>query len=219
VTARLRDFPEQHLQRSRRFFELMSPILRTRAFEVITCVVGLPIARELQDAFAAQLDDIVHLLPAGTRIYRVGRARLHWEAHIVKRPDEPVPSTPAAEIEAAFTAAVRGTRHFELDYQGFFVSSEGTVCFQGFGDSDELRARLREQVVGSSAHQLVTTHISGARILDPVGPSSFARLIELRDRSAARRYGTLPVDEVKLVAEHRWYMERYRVLASARLRR
>lgn len=210
------DFRVSDLERSRRLFELTSPGLPTRAFEVITCVVGLPLPNALQRALLDKRREILGLMPAACRVYRVAPACLHWEAHIVKRPDEPDPVAPREDLARAVRRSVGATPAFTIDFGGFFVSPEGTVCFQGLGEWDLLRRQLREQLPGSSPHQLDTGHVSAARILDPMGSSAFARLVALRDASSSDRYGTLRVDEVKLVLERRWYMEDHTVVAVAR---
>ena len=213
-TRRRRDFRDADLERSRRFFDLSSPDLATRPFDVITCVVGLPLPATLQRAFLAKLREVLGLVPARARVYCVAPARLHWEAHIIKRPEEPAPPAPMADLERAVRRAVADTPAFSIDFAGFFVSPEGTVCFQGLGEWDLLRGRLASELPWSSVRQLDTGHVSAARILDPVGSSAFRRLVALRDTSTEERYGTLPVDEVKLVVERRWYMEDHTIVCG-----
>jgi len=213
-TRRLSDFSVSDLERSRRFFDLASPGLPALRFDVITCVVGLPLPVPLQRAFVDQQNAILRVIPAATRVYRVAPACLHWEAHIVKRFDEPDPPVAIDDLARAVGVAVRETRAFSIDFAGFFVSPEGTVCFQGLGEWDVLRGRLGEQLGCSSAHQLDTGHVSAARILDPIGSSAFSQLVALRDSSQGDHYGTLVVDEVKLVLERRWYMEDHTVVCA-----
>jgi len=215
-TRRLSDFQVPDLERSRRFFELSSPGFRTRPFDVITCVVGLPLPGDLQRALVDKRNEVLGLIPAAARVYRVAPACLHWEAHIIKRPDEPDPSTPMEDLERAVRRAVGETPAFPIEFGGFFVSREGAVCFEGLGRWDLLRRRLGEQLACSSAYQLDTGHVSAARILDPIGPSVFSRLVALREASSSDRYGTLMVEEVKLVLERRWYMEDHTVACVAR---
>jgi hypothetical protein len=217
-TRRLSDFRSADLERSRRFFDLSAPGLRTHPFDVITCVVGLPLPGELQHALLEKRDEVLGLIPAAARVYRVAPACLHWEAHIIKRADEPDPAVPFEDLERAVRLAVGETPAFSIDFGGFFVSPEGTVCFQGLGDWVVLRRRLGERLACSSAHQLDTGHVSVARILDPIGASAFAQLVALRDASSSDRYGTLQVEEVKLVLERRWYMEDHTVVGVARTR-
>ncbi len=217
-TRSRRDFRLEDLERSRRFFDLSSPELRTRPFDVVTCVVGLPLPRALQRAFLTKLREVLAVVPSAARVYRVAPDRLHWEAHVVQRPDEAPPAGTLEQLAAAVRRAVGETPAFTIDFAGFFVSREGTVCFQGLGEWDALRSRLVEQLPGSSPDQLVTGHVSAARILDPVGAPAFRRLVALRDASAAERYGALRVEEVKLVVERRWYMEDHTVVGTARTR-
>ena len=211
-TRRLSDLRVSDLERSRRFFDLSAPGLPTRRFDVVTCVVGLSLPVELQRALVDRRTAILGLVPAATRVYRVAPARLHWEAHIVKRFDEPAPPVPIDDLAEGVRNAVSDTRPFPIEFAGFFVSPEGTVCFQGLGEWDELRRRLGDQLGCSSAHQLDTGHVSAARILDPIGSSAFSQLVALRDASQGDHYGTLVVDEVKLVLERRWYMEDHTVV-------
>ncbi len=215
-TRRLPDFRVSDLERSRRFFDLSSPSLPTRSFEVLTCVVGLPLPVALQRAFLDKRREILGSIPATTRVYRVAPTLLHWEAHIIRRPEEPDIPSSMDDLERAVRLAVGGTPAFSIDFAGFFVSPEGTVCFQGLGEWDTLRRRLAEQLPDSSVHQLETGHVSVARILDPIGSSAFPQLVALRDASSGERYGTLAVDEVKLVLERRWYMEDHTVVCAAR---
>jgi len=216
-TRALPDFQPEDLERSRRLVDVASPTLATRAFDVVTCVVGLPLPDRLAGAFAAELDQVLALLPSATRVYRVAPSRLHWEVLVVRRPGEPAPRRSVAELAAAVRRAAASAAPFTIDFTGFFVSREGAVCFQGLGAWDPLRGALRAQLPESSADQLVTGHVSAARILDPVGPDAFAALLARRDAADHTAYGHLRVGAVKLVVERRWYMEDRSVVCAAPL--
>jgi hypothetical protein len=143
---------------------------------------------------------------------------LHWEAHIIKRPDEAAPLLGRDEIAMRFRQAVEAVHKFELSYRGFFISSEGTIAFQGYGETADLRRALREALPFSSNFQSEIGHISVARILDPLGVDAFRELLKMRAEAESESFGALPVQEVKLVQEQRWYMEDHEIVAAARLR-
>lgn len=216
-TARHDDFAAEALQQSRQFFDLATPELRTRPFDVLTTLAGLPLAETLQRVLADELDAILHVLPARTRVYRVAPPLLHWESHIIRRPGEPEPPVPVVDIVHGFQEAVSACAPFTLTYRGFFVSPDGTLAFQGYGPTSELRARLVATLPYSSARQNQTGHISVARILDPVGPSAFAELLAFRRYRESHVYGELQVGAIKLISERRWYMEDYEELSCVSL--
>jgi hypothetical protein len=215
--AGYRDFADAQLEESRRYFDLSSPEIVTKPFDVLTTLVGLPIPSALQGSLAGKLDEILGVLPDSVRVYRVRPELLHWESHIIQRPGEPEPAMPSDEITERFVRAVSEVRRFEIGYAGFFVAPDGTIAFQGLGPTGDLRASLRRSLPFSSPRQNETGHISVARILDPVGDESFRRLLEMRRASAAECYGVLAVAEVKLVSERRWYMEDHDVICTAAL--
>jgi hypothetical protein len=218
LIAKYPDFQVDELEKSRRFFDLSKPELPTRAFDVVACVVGLPVPASLQRALARMRKEVLKLLPPEVRAYQVGDERLHWEAHRIKGPDESFPSLPLRDISERVVAAVEGVEPFLIHYRGFFISSEGTLCAQGFGETDELRSSLRSFLPFSSRSQSDIAHISLARILDPVGNIKFRELLEARDSSEDEHYGSMLVDRVKLIIERRWYMEDHDVITEVQLR-
>ncbi|HTP23825.1 MAG TPA: hypothetical protein VMJ65_29760 [Solirubrobacteraceae bacterium] len=216
-TSQYADFDVSQLEESRQYFDLSAPGFRTRRFDVLTTLVGLPIPQELQDALTCQLDAIVDLLPKGIRVYRVRPERLHWESHIIRRPGEPEPPVPLDEVAVRFAAVATEAAAFSIEYRGFFISPDGTIAFQGYGPTAELRTALVRALPFSSSRQNQTGHISVARILDPVGDAEFRNLLALRATCDTEHFGELPVRQIKLVSERRWYMEEYEIVREALL--
>lgn len=216
-TSTYYDFDETQLQQSREYFDLATPELRTRAFDVLTCLVGLEIPLALQRSLSNRLDEILRIVPDSTRVYRVRPCLMHWESHIIRRPGEAEPRLPLGEIAKLFAQAVSGSPVFHITYRGFCVAPDGTIAFQGYGETGSLRLRLRESLPFSSPHQYETAHISVARVLDPVGPEAFHRLLDMRRSAEEAVLGVLQVHEVKLVIERRWYMEDYEVILVRQL--
>jgi hypothetical protein len=206
------------LEQSRQYFDLSTAELRTRQFDVLTTLVGLPIPEELRDALTNQLDAILAVLPSNTRVYRVRPDLLHWESHIIRRPGEPEPPVPVDEVAESFVTALSGVSAFSIEYRGFFVAPDGTIAFQGYGPTSELRAALVKELPFSSSRQNQTGHISVARILDPVGNDAFRSLLDVRASCDAKTFGELPVRQVKLVSEQRWYMESFEIVRAVCLR-
>jgi hypothetical protein len=126
---------------------------------------------------------------------------------------------PLDEIAERFSRALSGVSAFSIEYRGFFVAPDGTIAFQGYGPTSELRAALVRELPFSSSRQNQTGHISVARILDPVGNDAFRNLLDFRASCDAEIFGELPVRELKLVSEQRWYMESYEIVRGACLRR
>lgn len=218
TTSKCQDFALSQLEQSRQYFDLSTPDFRTRQFEVLTTLVGLPVPNDLQDALTRQLDAILDLLPGRTRVYRVRPRLLHWESHIIRRPGEARPPLLVDEVADRFSAAVSEASVFSIEYRGFFISPDGTIAFQGFGPTAELRAALLRELPFSSSRQNQTGHISVARILDPVGIDAFRKLLDLRASCDTERFGELPVRHIKLVSERRWYMEEHEIVREASLR-
>lgn len=158
------------------------------------------------------------LIPHGTRVYRVRSGLLHWESHIIRRPGETEPPLRVAEIADKLSAAVSEVSSFSIEYRGFFISPDGTIASQGYGPTTELRAALVRELPFSSSRQNETGHISVARILDPVGEDAFRRLLDFRGACDAEAFGELPVRQIKLVSEQRWYMEAYEIVRELALR-
>jgi hypothetical protein len=216
-TSKYDDFEETQLEQSRQYFDLATPELRTRPFDVLTSLVGLEIPSELQHSFSGRLDEILSIFPDSTRVYRVRPHLMHWESHIIRRPGEPKPQVPLDEIVKLFNKATSESHAFDITYRGFFVASDGTIAFQGYGQTEDLRSRLREALPFSSPRQNETGHISVARILDPLGSETFHRLLDMRRAAEDDVVGVLPVHEVKLVSERRWYMEDYEIVTATQL--
>lgn len=215
INARASQYPDfalSELEQSRQYFDLSTPELRTRQFDVLTTLVGLPIPSKLGDSLTRRLDAILDLLPDGTRVYRVRPELLHWESHIIRRPREPEPPLSLDEVAERFSAVVSDASAFSIDYRGFFISPDGTIAFQGYGPTAELRAALLRELPFSSSRQNQTAHISVARILDPIGSDAFRKLLDFRASCETDNFGELTVRQIKLVSERRWYMEEYEIL-------
>jgi hypothetical protein len=73
LIAKYPDFQVDELEKSRRFFDLSKPELPTRAFDVVACVVGLPVPASLQRALARKGGPEV-ITPRSTGISSGGRA-------------------------------------------------------------------------------------------------------------------------------------------------
>ena len=217
-TSHYLDFELAELEQSRQYFDLSTPDLRTRRFDVLTTLVGLPIPNELQDAVTRKLETILGLLPDGTRMYRVRPHLLHWESHIIRRPGEPEPPLPVDEVAEKLSAVVSETSAFSIEYRGFFVSPDGTIALQGYGPTAELRARLVRELPFSSSRQNQTGHISLARILDPVGEDAFRKLLAFRAACETETFGEMPVRRIKLVSERRWYLEDHEIVREVSLK-
>lgn len=217
-TANYVDLESSQLEQSRQYFDLSTPDFRTRRFDVLTTLAGLPIPADLQDTFTRQLDAILNLFPGDTRVYRVRPQLLHWESHIIRRPGEPEAPIPLRNVADTFSDVVSAVSAFVIEYRGFFVSPDGTIAFQGFGPTADIRAALLRELPFSSSRQNQTGHISVAKILDPVGKDAFKRLLEFRHSCDTQSFGELPVRQIKLVLERRWYMEDYEIVREVSLR-
>lgn len=102
-----------------------------------------------------------------------------------------------------------------LSYQGFLITTDGTIIVKGYGNFDELRVQLRQEMPFASLQQSRIGHISLGRILDPVGCQAFTELKRLVQNSQNDFYGELEVSTVKYVHESQWYMEKREVVATS----
>ncbi|OKH40111.1 hypothetical protein NIES2119_04085 [[Phormidium ambiguum] IAM M-71] len=210
----LTDFPEEELAKSRSLFHLEQVPLIPKNFTVWTCLVGLPLPEVLTSKFQQIVKSVVETLPSNTRFYPVIPANYHWELFIIKRPDELVDLHQLDRAATIFRQILSQHPPLTIKYQGFLVTTEGTIIVKGFGNFDHLRQELREKIPFASRQQSQLGHVSLGRILDPIGKENFARLKQLIDNSQTQFFGELKVSEAKYVYETQWYMEEKEVIAT-----
>ncbi|MFB2896433.1 hypothetical protein ACE1CI_26275 [Aerosakkonemataceae cyanobacterium BLCC-F50] len=210
----LTDFPEEELAKSRSLFHLDRVPLIPKHFVVWTCLVGLPLPEVLTNKFQQIVETVAEILPPKTRFYKVIPANYHWEVFIIKRPNESVDIDQLNEAAILFRQIFSQHPPFTIKYQGFLVTTEGTIIVKGFGNFDHLRQELKEKIPFASSQQSPLGHVSLGRILDPVGKDNFAKLKQLVDSSQNQFFGELKVSEAKYVHETQWYMEEREVVAT-----
>lgn len=210
----LSDFSEENLMRSRNLFDLDCSQVVPKKFEVWTSLVGLPIPDGLTQNLQTISKRILEKLPANTRFYSVLPQNYHWEVFIIKRPTETVDDESLKQVPAILRKVLWHHPPFTLSYQGFSITPDGTIIANGYGNFDELRSQLRQEIPFASLQQSRLGHISLGRILDPVGCQAFTELKCLVQTSQQEFYGELEVSAVKYVHESQWYMEEREVIAS-----
>ncbi len=210
----LLDFPEEALMRSRNLFHLENSQAIPKKFEVWTNLVGLPLPERLTENFQVLVKQITEQLPVNTRFYQVLPQNYHWELFIIKRPDENVDNENLQKVPAILRKVLCNYSAFTLSYQGFLITTDGTVIVKGYGDFDELRSQLRQEIPFASLQQSQLGHVSLGRILDPIGSQAFTELKRLVQNSQNEFYGELEVNTLKYVHETQWYMEEREVVAS-----
>lgn len=210
----LSDFPNAEQAKSRALFDLEDRAVRPRRFEVWTCLAGLPLPHTLTQQFPEITQQVQSLLPAHVRFYPVIPHNYHWEVFIIKRPTEEISWEQLTKAGDILTEIFSQESSFKIFYQGFLVTSDGTVLVQGTGELDLLRQKLREEIPFASPQQSQLGHISLGRILDPLGAEKFAKLKHLVRESQHQVYGEWEIKEVKYVHERQWYMEDRKIIAT-----
>lgn len=208
----LTDFPQEEQQKSRDLFDIKEKIVVPRHFEVWTALVGLPVPALLTTQFQELTDHIYSLVSPRSRIYRVIPQNYHWELFIIKRPNE-VASQENLQVAANILRRVLASHSpLCIEYRGFLVTQDGTILAKGYGDFDNLRLKLRQEIPFASQRQSNLGHISLGRILDPVGKESFTAIKSLVQHYEKRILGEMWVREAKYVHETQWYMESREVI-------
>jgi hypothetical protein len=207
------DFSEKDIAISRQLFHLENNLVVPKNFEVWTSLVGLPLPSDLTQNLQTLAHRITEKLPADTRFYKVIPENYHWELFIIKRPDEAVDEKSLQKVPELMQEILSKQSPLTISYQGFLITPDGTIIVKGYGNFDELRSQLRQQIPFASLKQSRLGHISLGRILDPVGNQCFAELKSLIRDSWNDFYGELEVNTVKYVYESQWYMEQREVIA------
>lgn len=208
------DFSEKDLVRSRNLFNLDNSQVVPKRFEVWTTLVGLPLPASLTQNFHNITQQLTALLPANTRFYSVLPQNYHWEVFIIKRPDEEVDSNNLQKALNMLEKLLPNHLTFSLCYRGVLINTDGTIIAKGYGDFDQLRAKLRQAIPFASLQQSQLGHVSLGRILDPVGCQAFSELKQFVQQSQNEFYGELDVSEIKYVYESQWYMEEREIVAT-----
>lgn len=208
------DFSEKDLVRSRNLFNLEDSQVVPKKFDVWTTLVGLPLSDGLTQNFQNITQQLITLLPANTRFYSVLPQNYHWEVFIIKRPDEEVDRNNLQKIPNVLQEILSNYSSFSLCYRGVLINTDGTIIAKGYGDFDQLRAKLRQVIPFASLQQSQLGHVSLGRILDPVGSQAFTQLKQFVQHSQHEFYGELDVTEVKYVHESQWYMEQRDIVAT-----
>lgn len=209
----LEDFTESGLTPSRSLFDFGQNRPIPKRFEVWTGLAGMPIPEALGDRLQTLVAQCRTLLPDSTRFYPVIPQNYHWELFIIKRPAENLTPEQLHHAATLLKDVICSYPPLSLSYQGFLVSPDGTVLAQGYGDFDELRDRLRQDIPFASSQQSNLGHISLGRILDPIGQENFTQLKALIQQSQTETYGKFKVNQIQYVHETQWYMEQREIIA------
>ncbi|MFZ1029072.1 MAG: hypothetical protein WAN66_22960 [Limnoraphis robusta] len=164
----LDDFPLEFLTTSRNLFDINNGEIVPKQFEVWTTLVGLPLPDALTQSFQSLFDQIVQKLPNSTRFYQVQPQNYHWELFIIKRPDETVEDNLLTKTTEIFREILKNFQPFKMTYRGFLITPDGTIIVKGYGEFEQLREQLRQQIPWASLQQSNLGHISLGRILDPL---------------------------------------------------
>ncbi|MEW6497628.1 MAG: hypothetical protein AB1589_34765 [Cyanobacteriota bacterium] len=208
------DFSGKDLVRSRNLFNLENSQVVPKRFEVWTTLVGLPLPEGLTQNFQNITQQLIERLPANTRFYSVLPQNYHWEVFIIKRPDEEVDSKDLQKTPNMLEKILSNHPPFSLCYRGVLINTDGTIIAKGYGDFDQLRAKLRQAIPFASLQQSQLGHVSLGRILDPVGSQAFTQLKQFVQNSQHEFYGELDVSQINYVHESQWYMEQRDIVAT-----
>lgn len=208
------DFAASDLEASRVLFEEQDGQLRPRAFDVWTLLAGLPAPEPLTRSLAALAEEIAALLPPEARFYRVDPATYHWETFILQRPDEQLSGAERQAVVERGAEILAAAPPLSLSFRGWLLTPDGTLIACGHGPIDGLRQQLHRHFPWGSMRQSELGHISLGRLLDPVGPAVYARLLERMEAERDRDLGEFRIDQLRYVHETRWYMREWRQLAA-----
>lgn len=86
----LTSFEAEKLNRSRTLFDFSGNRIKPHLFAVWTCLVGLPLPKQLEQNLTEITEQVQGMLPVGTSFYPVRPDYYHWELFIIKRPHETV---------------------------------------------------------------------------------------------------------------------------------
>lgn len=210
----LDDFSLEFLEISRNLFDLNDGKIVPKRFEVWTTLVGLPLPPSLTTRFQSLFNQIIQLLPNSTRFYQVQPQNYHWELFIIKRPQSEVEEKLLRQTTKVLQEVLNNVQPFKMSYRGFLITPDGTIIVKGYGEFDQLREQLSQQIPWASSQQSNLGHISLGRILDPVGEVCFQELKQFVQASDNEDYGELNINCAKYVHESQWYMEDQEVIAT-----
>ncbi len=210
----LDDFPLEFLETSRNLFDFNDRRIVPKRFEVWTTLVGLPLPPSLTTKFQSLFNQIIQLLPNSTRFYQVQPQNYHWELFIIKRPQEEVEETLLMKTTEIIQEVLHHYQPLKMSYRGFLITPDGTLIVKGYGEFEQLREQLSQQIPWASPQQSNLGHISLGRILDPVGKVCFQELKGFVQTSEKEEYGELNINCAKYVHESQWYMEDQEVIAT-----
>lgn len=214
------DLQAQELEISRRLFELESLEAKTprpRQLEVVALVAGLPFPNEVLKPLVKIQQDLGQIL-SGSLYYWVKPQNLAVECCVLKWPDDP-----PLDVAAKLTFA--GIRYllpsvFTLRVHGVQLHRDGCIVARGFdehGAFRQTRARMLQEYTWMPSRQSSWAHIPLGRILEPLGQPKFSALKGALQHLEEQMICHGRIDQLKLVHEHQWYMERRSTLMSFNL--
>lgn len=209
------DLLDANLAVSRALFEPESLVARRprpKELEVVALLSGLPFSTLFCDALR-MVQQRIESVVGETLHYWVSPENLGVEYCVFKWPDEPWRDESLAMIRAALSSIHQQAFCFRVG--GIQLNPDGCIVAKGFdqdGAISGIRPTLRDKISFMPEKQSRWAHVPLGRILEPLGAVKFAALArlmrELRDQPIAET----DITAMRLVHEHRWYMEQKTIL-------
>jgi len=212
-----KDLLYDNLKVSRDLFTEKS--LRSRSpipkdLEVYPMVSGLSFEKEFTEKLAGVQNAISEIIE-DTLCYWVKPENFGVEYCVFKWPWEEWDSAWMSQIEKELSLLKYDS--FVYSIKGVQINPDGCVIAKGFDENAQI-FNIRQQMKGAfdflPKKQSAWAHIPIGRILEPLGESRFADLLQYFEYMSDQHVASQRITSIKLIHETRWYMERKEIIGT-----
>lgn len=184
--------------------------------EVIAILAGLSFSNALMEKVAALQEDLTAVINHKS-FYWVKPENLALEIAVLKWPENCEDFDQQSVVSAMNLVSPCS---FDINIKGFQIHTDGCVILRVYDDGRvrKLRHELASTLVNMPTKQSSWCHIPLGRILSPLSAQSISTLKEMIHASEKEFYFKENIDELKLVFEKKWYMEKVLILNKLKLK-
>jgi hypothetical protein len=217
LTLKNQDLLNDNLKVSRDLFTDASLTLRqpmTKALEVYPLVSGLPFEKQFTKKLVLVQKDISKILGDSLH-YFVKPENFGVEYCVFKWPWEEWNKSWMSEIQDELSNIKFNSFNFTIN--GIQINPDGCVIAKGFDEGVELfsiRQHMKDTFHFLPKKQSAWAHIPIGRILEPLGKSKFANLMQYINGKSEQFIASQQISSLKLIHETQWYMEKHEIISE-----
>jgi hypothetical protein len=208
------DLKKKNLSHSISLFDIKKKKIIPKKLEVIALLAGLPFNKILTNRILDIQNEILKII-GPKKHYWVKKNNLGLEYCVFKWPEQELDKTNIDKL-CKFISKMK-FKKFNVLFDGCQLNPDGCIIIKGFDLSKNItnsRRLILNKIKFLPTKQSTWFHIPIGRILEPVGAKNFLKLKEFFEKNSNGWKHYEKINNIKLIHEYQWYMERRKILVN-----